>query len=157
MAAARIIYPPNPRSGRVVLATIESTTSVFFAFVIGLFVLCACAMGVVLPANETSRTWTAPACVLPFAIGEVVSLWWLKAGLEGTTGRGRIPELALLQRPWPIPLRPLLAVWWLLHLGLAVGGMILLEKAVYAWWRKRFLIDMLVTAVALGVSLRNRF
>jgi hypothetical protein len=26
------------------------------------------------------------------------------------------------------------------------------ERAVYGWWRKRFMVDVLVTAVALGLS-----
>jgi hypothetical protein len=124
----RVIRPSDRRGRRGVLATVESTASVFFAFVVGLVVVTAGGLAAFLSYRERGMTWVLPAG-LAVAAAEVVSLAWLKAGLELPADRARVPELALRQPRWPIALRPLVAGWWLAHAAVGGGAMWLLEQA----------------------------
>ena len=209
MPHARIIPPAQvSRSPSAVWTTFEATTSVFFAFTIGFFIAVGAGTAAVLSFGErgaNAAAWEAwvPPAAAAVAVGELAFLWWLKVRLESATGGSRVPQIALRQRQWPLLLRPVMAIWWLAHLGIAVGAMIVLERGasflsevgrvqsalmlglllfgyftishsthlyamlaisstgarrerwVFAWWRKRFLIDAIVTLVAVGFSLRR--
>lgn len=204
MANARIICPV-PKTPGDVWATFESTASVGFAFVIGVLVIVGMSIGAtIIPVRDEPARWISMAAAVLAALGELGFLMWIAHVVGLPAGRDQVPQLALLQRPWPLPLRPAMVVWWAAHLGIAVGAMVLLERGasilrevgwaqsavtlgllvfgyftishtthlyamlaiaagtrserwVIVWWRKRFMIDAIVTLVALGFSFRHAF
>lgn len=190
----RVITTSEASTSGAILATVESTASVFFSFVVGFVIVIGGGWVALVSYQEDGVTWFLPAGIL-LAAAEAVSLMWLKHGLEDTTERSRIPEIALQQPRWPVCVRPLAAAWWLAHVALAGGAMWLLENAlasgtseiwrspallallvfgvftishtthlyvllfftslhasrawVYGWWRRRFLVDVGATVLAV--------
>jgi hypothetical protein len=204
MAHARIIYAAQESPGDV-WGRVESTASVGFAFVIGTLVIAGASIGTtMLFVRDEPLSWIVTSATVLAALGELGFLVWIAQVAGCATGRDRVPQLALLQRPWPLLLRPLMVLWWLAHLTIAIEAMLLLERAasflretgwaqsamilallvfgyftishtthlyamlaisagsrrkawVFLWWRKRFLVDVIVTLVALAYSLRHAF
>ena len=192
-----ISAPAGPAAG---LARLEATAAVFSAIVIGLMFALLGGYAAVSAHEKHGWNWMV-SCGVAVLGGEVVTIAWLKRGLDGPAERSTVPGLALRQPRWPVASRPVLAGWWLAHGAVAAGAMWLLEQAVqwegrapvasavlltlvlfgyftishtmhlfvmltisavlpssrwvYAWWRWRFLIDLLVTAGALIATLRN--
>ena len=107
--------------------TLESTASVFVAFVVGLVVFLLAGAFVVATPKEMSR-WVI-ALGVAVIIAEVGFLYWLKVGLE----RGEkpfIPLFVLRQRRWPLAIRPLMAAWWAAHLGATLPAIWLAEQII---------------------------
>jgi hypothetical protein len=145
-----VIPPAAPRrSVGEYLATIEATASVFFAFVIGLVVVVGGGTVAVLSHQEQGLTWIVPAGAL-VAAAEVASLAWLKWGLEGASGRDRVPALAWRQRTWPVVLRLPIACWWLAHAAFGVGAMWLLEGALGDHRESLWRSPLVIAAFAFG-------
>lgn len=111
--------------------TIESTISVFFAFLVGFVVAVMGANLVYLARNDPEVKWLLPVWLLVLG-GEGGFLYWLKSDLEGDRLRPFIPEFALRQVRWPIPLRPLVGAWWLAHFAVAAAVLFLVEHLVSA-------------------------
>src|SRR5262245_55453762 len=64
--------------------------------------------------------WIGAGVIL---FGGVVSFWQVAATIAAMV-RPKLPtalQVALMQPNWPAPLRPLIALWWLLHL--CIGAM----------------------------------
>lgn len=109
--------------------TIESTVSVFFAFVVGFVVA-------VLGGNLVYLAWDDPQVrwLLPFWLivlsGEGAFLLWLKWDLERGDLLPFIPRFAMRQIRWPIVLRPFVATWWLIHFCVAIAALLLIEHRI---------------------------
>jgi hypothetical protein len=110
-------------------STIESTASVFFAFVVGFVLVLAGGVIVYLTATESDDRWLI-LVVVPVVVGEIISLTWLKGRLEGPRASRSIPSIALGQLDWPLVTRPVIAAWWLVHAAPAVAALVALEKLV---------------------------
>jgi hypothetical protein len=145
------VIPPAqpPRTFGERLATLEATASVFFAFVIGFCVVVGGGTAAVLSHQAQGFTWVVPAGIF-VAAAETVSLVWLKWGLEGTSGRDRVPSLALRQRRWPVMLRLPIACWWLSHAAIGVGAMLLLESALGHQRESLWSSPLMIAAFAFG-------
>jgi hypothetical protein len=129
MAHARIIYAAQESPGDV-WARVESTASVGFAFVIGALVIAGASIGTtMLFVRNEPLSWIVTSATVLTALGELAFLVWIAQVVGCATGRDRVPQLALLQRRWPLLLRPLMVVWWLAHLTIAIEAMLLLERA----------------------------
>ncbi len=110
------------------LMTVESTASVFVAFVVGLIVVIAGGAAVFAPAKEgvpKTLVFAGPLVV----VCEVLFLVWLKNGLERQE-KPFIPKFALRQRRWPIVTRPLFAAWWAAHLLVTVPALWVAEQII---------------------------
>jgi hypothetical protein len=124
-AGVTIIHVRAP----LVWQTIESTLSVFFAFVVGLVVVIAGLAVLYAARSDPNVRWLAAASV-PVMGAECAFLAWLKWSLERGGLRPFIPRFALRQAAWPFPVRPLAACWWLAHFALAAYVIYLLERSI---------------------------
>lgn len=113
--------PPALPRWREVLVKGEATISVMFAFLFGLFGIGAAIFVAVASYKETGLRWQHFALV-PICIAEGAFLISLKSSLE----KGYHPFIttfALRQRVWPLALRPLVALWWLAHVVVAMAAL----------------------------------
>ena len=58
---------------------------------------------------------------------------WLKHALERGDLHPFVPHFALRQLRWPLPLRPIVACWWVAHFGVALAFLVSLENLTKAW------------------------
>lgn len=129
--AAGVIDSADPQSGLVsprltVARKIEATMGAFFAFVVS-FVLLLCGLFVI-PSTDSS-IWIARAIWGVLMISEAFFLMKLKDALEHAT-YPFAPRFALRFGRMPLPLRPLVALWWVAHFALVVGGCMLVENLI---------------------------
>lgn len=117
-----IVPPEKPRLWQ----TIESTASVFFAFLVGFVLLTVGGLVVFSAEGSPDFYWLVAAWILA-VLAEAAFLYWLKSSLE-LGFRPFVPEFALEQRRWPLALRPVVCCWWVAHFMLAAGSLWVVER-----------------------------
>jgi hypothetical protein len=88
-----------------------------------------CVMGAIQAAWQLNPfAWIGAGVIL---FGGVVSFWQVAATIAAMV-RPKLPtalQVALMQPTWPAALRPLVALWWLLHLTIgAIFAIAILEE-----------------------------
>lgn len=77
-----------------------------------------------------SLPWTT-AFVVPAAIAEVAFISWLCSAFERHSQSWEpIPEVVRTQRRWFVPLRPVVALWYLAHGAVVFGVVFMFEKII---------------------------
>lgn len=131
--------PPRSRRQHVAntLRALDSTAGAYFALLVGFLLLTF--GGVPVFGNLHSPRFPYLLCVwVLLCCAEAIALLWIKRELDAER-YPLAPHLAVNQWHWPLPLRPVVSLWWLAHFFFAAAAAVALDlllrgEQVPWWW-----------------------